>query len=130
MHRFLIAILAISLSTVAAAKDKKKPADSQEPVVFGILSQNVGCVIFREYRKTSGMFWGVAVTTKTVSQLEVVETQNYKIEQTTWNETQQEDMNELQRLAVKDKIKFVKIPNKNPTDEQLEKARTSCKQPS
>jgi len=130
MHRFLIAILAISLSPVAAAKDKKKPADSQEPAVFGILSQNVGCVIFREYRKTSGMFWGVAVTTKTVSQLEVVETQNYKIEQTTWNETQQEDMNELQRLAVKDKIKFVKIPNKNPTDEQLEKARTLCKQPS
>src|SRR5712672_4029431 len=80
MHIFLIAILAISLSTVAAAKDKKKPADSQEPVVFGILSQNVGCVIFREYRKTSGMFWGVAVTTKTVGKLEVIETQNYALD--------------------------------------------------
>jgi hypothetical protein len=33
-------------------------------------------------------------------------------------------LNELQRIAVKDKIKFVKISNKNPTDEQLEKART------
>jgi len=129
MRILLISILAIALSPVAAAKDKK-PADSQEPVVFGILSQNVGCVIFREYRKTSGMFWGVAVTTKTVSQLEVVETQNYKIEQTTWNEAQQEDINELQRLAVKDKVKFVKIPNKTPTDEQLEKARALCKQPS
>ena len=129
MRILLIGILAISVSPAAAAKDKK-PADSQEPVVFGILSQNAGCVIFREYRKTSGMFWGVAVTTKTVSQLEVIETQNYKLEQTTWNETQQEDMNELQRMAVKDKIKFVKIPNKNPTDEQLEKARTLCKQPS
>jgi len=129
MRILLIALLALSLGPVAAAKDKKS-ADSQEPVVFGILSQNVGCVIFREYRKTSGMFWGVAVTTKTVSQLDVIETQNYKIEQTTWNETQQEDMNELQRMAVKDKIKFVKIPNKNPTDEQLEKARTLCKQPS
>jgi hypothetical protein len=129
MRILLISILAISLSPAAAAKNKK-PTDSQEPVVFGILSQNVGCVIFREYRKTSGMFWGVAVTTKTVSQLEVIETQNYKLEQTTWNETQQEDMNELQRMAVKDKIKFVKIPNKNPTDEQLEKARTLCKQPS
>jgi len=129
MRILLISILAISVSPVANAKNKK-PADSQEPVVFGILSQNAGCVTFREYRKTSGMFWGVAVTTKTVSQLEVVETQNYKIEQTTWNETQQEDMNELQRLAVKDKIKFVKIPNKNPTDEQLEKARSLCKQPS
>jgi len=129
MRILLISILAISVSPVANAKDKKSP-DSQEPVVFGILSQNAGCVIFREYRKTSGMFWGVAVTTKTVSQLDVIETQNYKIEQTTWNETQQEDMNELQRMAVKVKIKFVKIPNKNPTDEQLEKARTLCKQPS
>ena len=129
MRILLISILALSLSPVATAKDKKSP-DSQEPVVFGILSQNAGCVIFREYRKTSGMFWGVAVTTKTVSQLDVIETQNYKIEQTTWNETQQEDLNELQRIAVKDKIKFVKIPNKNPTDEQLEKARTLCKQPS
>ena len=128
MRILLISILAISVSPVANAKNKK-PADSQEPVVFGILSQNAGCVIFREYRKTSGMFWGVAVTTKTVSHLEVVETQNYKIEQTT-NEAQQEDINELQRLAVKDKVKFVKIPNKNPTDEQLEKARTLCKQPS
>ena len=129
MRILLIAILALFLSPVAAAKDKK-PADSQEPVVFGILSQNAGCVIFREYRKTSGMFWGVAVTTKTVSPLEVVETLNYKLEQTMWNETHQEDINELQRLAVKDKIKYVKIPNKNPTDEQLEKARSLCKQPS
>src|SRR5258706_16318508 len=114
MRILLISILALSVSPVANAKNKK-PADSQEPVVFGILSQNVGCVIFREYRKTSGMFWGVAVTTKTVSHLEVVETQNYKIEQTTWNEAQQEDINELQRLAVKDKVKFGKITNKNPT---------------
>ena len=76
------------------------------------------------------MFWGVAVTTKTVSVLEVVETQNYKIDQTTWNEARQDDINELQRIAVKDKIKFVKIPNKEQTDEQLEKARTMCKEPS
>lgn len=129
MRVLLIALLAVALCPVASAKGKKS-SDSQEPVVFGILSQNLGCVIFKEYRKTSGMFWGVAVTTKTVSLLEVLETQNYKIDQTTWNETQQEDLNELQRMAVKDKIKYVKIPNKNPTDEQLEKARTLCKEPS
>jgi len=86
--------------------------------------------VFGSPIKTSGMFWGVAVTTKTVSILEVVETQNYKIDQTTWNEAQQDDINELQRIAVKDKIKFVKIPNKEQTDEQLEKARTMCKEPS
>lgn len=129
MRVLLIALLTLSLTPFATAKDKKRP-EAQDPVVFGILSQNVGCVIFREYRKTSGMFWGVAVTTKTVSLLEVVENQNYKLDQTTWNEAQQDDLNELQRIAVKDKIKFVKIPNKEPTDEQLEKARTMCKEPS
>ncbi len=39
-------------------------------------------------------------------------------------------MNELQRIAVRDKVKFVKIPNKKPTDEQLKKARALCKEPS
>ena len=63
MRTLMIALLTFSLSPVAIAKDKK-PADAQEPVVFGILSQNVGCVIFREYPKASGMFWGVAVTRK------------------------------------------------------------------
>ncbi len=95
-----------------------------------MLSQNTGCVIFREFRKTSGMFWGVAVTTKTVGKLEVIETENYTLDRKKWDETVQDDMNELQRIAVRDKVKFVKIPNKKPTDEQLKKARALCKEPS
>ena len=143
MCRFLIALLMVTLSTFATAQDEprtapddkpasqnQKPADSQDPVVFGILSQNAGCVIFREYRKTSGMFWGVAITTKTASWIEVIETQNYSLEKAKWNETNQDDMNELQRIATKDKIKFVKIPTKKPTESQVEKARVLCKQPS
>jgi hypothetical protein len=125
----LLRVLALSLSPAALAQNET-PGDAQDPVVFGILSQNAGCVIFREFHKTTGMFWGVAVTTKTVGKLEVIETQNYKLNQTKWDETKQDDMNELQRIAVKDKIKFVKIPNKKPTDEQLKKARTKCKEPS
>ncbi len=125
----LLCVVALSLSPIALAQ-KDTPADAQDPVPFGILSQNTGCVIFREFRKTTGMFWGVAVTTKTVGKLEVIETQNYQLNPTKWDETKQDDMNELQRIAVKDKIKFVKIPNKKPTDEQLKKARTMCKEPS
>jgi hypothetical protein len=123
-----LSLLALLLVPSLFAKDKD--AASQEPVVFGILSQNNGCVIFREFRKTSGMFWGVAVTTKTATWLEVVDSQNYTLEKTTWNETDQDEINELQRVAVKDKIKFVKIPNKKPIDEQLEKARKICKEAS
>jgi hypothetical protein len=37
-------------------------------------------------------------------------------------------MDKLQRLFVKDKIKFVKIPEKY-SDEQLDKARKMCVEP-
>jgi hypothetical protein len=86
------------------------------------------CIIFKEYRKTSGMFWGVAVTTKSRSFLEVLESQHYTLEQTKWDESDQESVNQLQRLAVKDKIKFVKIPARY-SDEQLDKARKMCFDP-
>jgi hypothetical protein len=129
MRAVFLPLLALVLSPGALSQGEK-PADAQDPVVFGMLSQNTGCVIFREFRKTSGMFWGVAVTTKTVGKLEVIETQNYTLDQKKWDETVQNDMNELQRIAVRDKVKFVKIPNKKPTDEQMKKARALCKEPS
>ena len=115
------------LASLSFAKDKK-PKVEEDPVVWGILSQNVGCVIFKEYRKTNTKFWGVAVTQKIYSGLEVIETQNYDLRQKKWIEDQ-DNMNQLQRLSLKDKIKFVKIPEKY-TDNQLEKARTACKEPS
>ena len=129
MRAVFLPLLALVLSPGALSQGEK-PADAQDPVVFGMLSQNTGCVIFREFRKTSGMFWGVAVTTKTVGKLEVIETQNYTLDRQKWDETVQDDMNELQRIAVRDKVKFVKIPNKKPTDEQMKKARALCKEPS
>lgn len=122
------AVVAVTLIvSFAAAKDKKSDEGKKQPLAWGLLSQNEGCVIFKEYRKTSGRFWGVAVTTKTLSVLEVIETQNYELAQTKWEETQ-ENLDELQRLALKDKIKFVKIPAKF-TNEQVERARTMCREP-
>jgi hypothetical protein len=129
MRSLLVPMLALFLLPATAAQDQK-PADSQDPIAFGLLSQNTGCVIFSEFRKTSGKFWGVAVTTKTVSKLEVVEAQNYKLDRKQWDETQMDDLNELQRIATRDKVKFIKIPNKKPTSQQLDKARAMCKEPS
>jgi hypothetical protein len=125
-----LVVLALVLSTfltpAAYAKEKNKNVP-QEPVVWGMLSQNKGCVIFKEYRKTSDTFWGVAISWKVQGALEVIETQNYNLEQKKWLETQ-ENMNELMRLAVKDRLKFVKIPEKYP-DDLLDKARQMCKEP-
>ena len=96
-----------------------------EPVVWGALSGNSSCVIFAEGHKTSGRFYGIAATTKTVGKLTLVEAENYTFNQREVLETQ-ENMDNLMQIAQKDHVKFVKIPEKY-SPELLEKARASCK---
>ena len=111
----LLAVMAPA--SIAAGKN-------QRPVVWGILSQNKGCVIFAEGRKTSVRFYGVAETFKTVGKLTVIETQNYTMDQEEILETQ-ENMDALMQRAQKDHIKYVKIPEKY-SDGQLDDARVLC----
>jgi Spy/CpxP family protein refolding chaperone len=120
-----LSIALLMLAAMAPASFAADKSANQDPVVWGALSQNTGCVIFKEGHKTSGMFWGVAVTTKTVGKLTVIETQDYTLDQKEILETQ-DNMNDLMRRAQKDHVKFVKIPEKYSPD-LLEKARTSCK---
>ena len=122
MSAFLL-LISLAVPVSLAAKDQPR---SQQPIVWGILGGSTGCVIFQEGHKTSGMFWGVAVTTKTVGKLTVVETQNYTMDQTEILETQ-ENMNDLMLRAQTDHVKFVKIPEKY-SESLLEKARAMCKQ--
>jgi len=127
MKTLTLCLLALALGTPNFANDKKAKIE-EDPVVWGMATQNAGCVIFKEFRKTNAKFWGVAITTKTFSGLEVLESQNYELTPKKWVEDQ-ESLNQLQRLALKDKIKFVKIPEKF-SDAQLQKARAACKEPS
>jgi hypothetical protein len=117
---FLLLLIAYPFS-FASAKD----APNQDPVAWGMLSQNSGCVIFEEGHKTKGMFWGVAVTTQTTGKLTVIEAHDYALNQKEYLETQ-DVMNDLMRRAQKDHVKFVKIPEKYSPD-LLEKARAMCK---
>jgi len=66
----------------------------------------------------------VVVTTKSHGELEVVETYGYSIDPKVWVEND-ENMNELQRRATKDAIRYVKIQDKY-TPEELEAARAIC----
>jgi len=94
--RLAAALLLLAIAApVNSAKDKK--TSDQNPIAFGLLSQNAGCVLFQEGHKTSGMFWGVAVTTKTVGKLTVIETQNYTMDQKEILETQENMDGLLQR---------------------------------
>ncbi len=124
MKLFGVCLLVVALTVPSFANDKKAKVD-EDPVVFGITSQNEGCVIFRQYTEKNTKFWGVAVSQSRVSALEVIEMQNYDLPQKKW--VGQEGADQLTHLAVKDKIKYVKIPEKY-TPNQLEKARAACKE--
>jgi hypothetical protein len=73
MKIFGICLFVVALAAPGFGNDKKAKVD-EDPVVFGMIGQNLGCVIFKEYRKTNTQFWGVAVTQKTFSGIEVIET--------------------------------------------------------
>ena len=122
MKTLFCSVLVLVLISPALAKEKQKA--EEDPVVWGVLDRNSGCVIFKESRKTTGKFFGVAIETKTFGVLDVIETKNYEMTQKKWTEDQQ-NMNELQRLAVKDMVKFVKI-QENYSPNLLAKARASC----
>lgn len=119
----MITGLVLTVPTILPAQNNK--SQEAEPIVWGVLSGNSGCVIFAEGHKTSGRFYGVAVTTKRVGKLTLVETQNYTFNQKEVLETQ-ENMDSLMQTAQKDRVKFVKIPEKY-SPELLDKARASCK---
>jgi hypothetical protein len=119
----LILSAPILSAPMALSAQSKTPAS--EPIAWGALSGNSSCVIFAEGHKTSGRFYGVAITTKTVGKLTLIEAQNYTFSPKEVLETQ-ENMDNLMQAAQKDRVKFVKIPEKY-SPELLEKARALCK---
>ncbi|WP_263375377.1 hypothetical protein [Granulicella aggregans] len=124
MKSSIAVLFGLALAIPTSLSAEKKP-ENLDPVVWGTMSHNSGCIIFAEGKHTSGRFYGVAVTTKTVGKLTLIETQDYTFDQKVTDETQ-ENMDNLMRLAQKDHVKFVKIPEKYSPD-LLEKARASCK---
>jgi hypothetical protein len=126
MKIFGVCLLVVALTAPTFANDKKAKVE-EDPIVFGVTSQNTGCVIFRQYMEKNTKFYGVAISQSKVSALEVIETQNYDLAQKKW--VGQDGADELMHLAVKDRIKYVKIPEKY-TPNQLEKARAACKESS
>ena len=119
-----VCLLVVALTAPTFADDKKAKVD-EDPIVYGITGQNAGCVIFRQYTEKNTKFWGVAISQSRVSALEVIETQNYEMAQKKW--VGQDGADELTRIAVKDRLKYVKIPEKY-TPGQLQKARAACKE--
>ena len=122
LSAYIITGFVITAPTILSAQNKTPAA---EPVAWGVLSGNSSCVIFAEGHKTSGRFYGVAATTKTVGKLTLIEAEDSTYDQKEVLETQ-ENMDNLMQMAQRDHVKFVKIPEKY-SPELLEKALASCK---
>ena len=101
---------------------------ADEPVPWGLTSHAAHCVIFQESKKTTGAFFIVAATLKTVGKLTVIETTDgYEFMPATYVEDQ-ETMNALQTRALHEHLRYVKIPEHH-SPELLQKARDMCGKP-
>jgi hypothetical protein len=125
MKKRSITVLIGFVLAMPAGFSAQEKGQALDPVTWGVTSNNSGCVIFAEGHQTSHKFYGIAATSKTMGKLTPVETRNYTFDQKVVFETQ-EEMDNLMRLAQKDHVKFVKIPEKY-SPELLEKARAACK---
>lgn len=111
-------LAAVLLAGTANGKPKKK-----YPYAWGTLTENTGCVIFTEAMHKHTRFVG-AVEVRWNGTLNVLEQRNYDMKQKEWKETRKE-LDALQQLALKDKLKLIKIPAKH-TQQQLDEARGMC----
>src|ERR1700741_4365243 len=99
----VIAALA-SLSETSAADEKN--AEQRAPSAWGMLGTHKACVIFREYRKTKVGFFVVVITTKTHSELEVIETTDGYVMDPSKYVEDEATMDQLQHRAIKDQLRY------------------------
>lgn len=101
---------------------------ADQPVVWGLTSGAKQCVIFQESKKTTGAFFIVAATLKTVGKLTVIETADGTAFDPPTLTEDQVTMNALQTRALHERLRFVKIPEHYSPD-LLQAARDLCKTP-
>jgi hypothetical protein len=120
MLLFLLAVVLLPQTAFGGLKGDK----DTEPLVSGTTQGNVGCVILAKHMPIKGKLL-LAGVVYARTEYEVVQTFNYKMEKQKY--TGKGEIEDLNRLAVKDKIKLAIIPSKY-TPEQLEQARKLCGQ--
>jgi len=112
---------ALSLIAISANAVDQKNAKF-EPVIFGTYQGNVGCVVLKQQYGVRKK-WLATGTILAVGEYEVVQAYHYDMGQTKFKG--QEGANELNRIAQKERIKFVVIPARF-SDYQLNLARDEC----
>lgn len=99
-------------------------SDGKAPIVSGTTKGNVGCVILEKHMPVKGKLL-LAGVVYARTEYRVIETFNYKIDKQKF--TGRGEINQLNQMAVKDRVKLVVIPAKHTAD-QLDQAKKLCKE--
>lgn len=124
MQRFSVWPLMAAIVLQAAITFAGEKNNQDEPLVSGTTKGNVGCVLLEKHMPVKGKLL-LAGVVYARTEYNVLETFNYKIEKQKF--TGKGEIEELNRLAVRDKVKLVIIPSKH-TAEQVEDGRKLCRQ--
>lgn len=121
MKKSLLLLLAIAFLPITLAAGSKKAAQTGITIA-GTTQGNVGCMILEKHMpvKRKLLFAGVVYAR---TEYQVLKNFNYKPPRQKY--TGQGEIKELNREAVRDKVKLV-VLRSNYTDEQMDEAKKMC----
>jgi len=126
MKRSLLLVLLVFavLLTSTSAPGQGESSESHLEV-FGTTQGNTGCAILEKHMPVKGPLLALGVVYAR-TEYKVIDSFNYKMPKSKF--TGQGEIEDLNRLAERDKVKLVAIPSKY-TPEQLDEAKKLCGQP-
>jgi hypothetical protein len=126
MNKPWLWVLVLSVALMASAKaDGPGTNDQSNLEVSGTTRGNTGCAILEKHTPVKGKLLVVGVVYAR-TEYKVVDSFNYTMPKSKF--TGPGEIEELNRLAVRDKVKLVIIPSKY-TPEQLDEAKKLCGKP-
>jgi len=104
------------------------PSQAAGPVSWGAPNPAKGCVIFRESEKfdVTSADQDMQTTAKSRFELQVLSADGVTLPKTTWPDDQS-TLDQLQQMAIQDRVHFVKIKDPYTADE-LSAAQAICRQ--
>ena len=124
-HSFRWALLASAVLLIASRGAGRARTDQEQPEVSGTTQGNSGCAILEKHTPVKGKLLALGVIYAR-TEYKVIDSFNYTMPKSKF--TGPGEIEELNRLAVKDKVKLVVIPSKY-TPEQLDEAKKLCGEP-
>jgi hypothetical protein len=122
LHWILFASVVLLIASCAVAQER---TDQDQLEVSGTTQGNTGCAILEKHTPVKGKLLMLGVIYAR-TEYKVIDSFDYTMPKSKF--TGPGEIEELNRLAVKDKVKLVVIPSKY-TPEQLDEAQKLCGEP-